>query len=65
VVQSTPYSFRSARSWCLDDAPVGDHPAFPARFRDKLSGTYFDGNMQCEALYGNGWRRYDTVSRLV
>jgi len=65
VACSTPCSFRSARSACLDDAPVGDHPALPARFRDKLPGTYADGNTQCEMFYGNGWKRYHTVSRLV
>jgi len=64
VAYSTPHSFRSKRSACLDDPPPGDHPALPARFRHKLPGTIIDGNAQCELIYGNGWKRYDTVSRL-
>jgi len=51
----------SKRSACLDDPPPGDHPALPARFRHKLPGTIIDGNAQCELIYGNGWKRYDTT----
>lgn len=52
----------SARSACLDDAPSGDHLTLPARFHDKLPGTYIDGNMQCEMLFGYGWRRHYTTN---
>ena len=38
-----------------------DGPSLPLEFRDKLPGQIVDGNRQCEAHYGKGWKRLETV----
>ena len=55
-------SFFRGRSFCLDDGPTGDGPDLAPSFRNKLPGQILDGNKQCEAQYGAGWRRDHTVS---
>ena len=38
-----------------------DGPSLPLEFRDKLPGQIVDGDGQCEAHYGKGWKRFATV----
>ena len=53
--------FLSERSHCLDDGPTVDGPSLPPQFRNKLPGQIVDGDGQCEAHYGKGWKRFETV----
>ncbi|XP_073255860.1 A disintegrin and metalloproteinase with thrombospondin motifs 18-like [Porites lutea] len=55
-----PFLSNSKRSHCLDDGPTVDGPSLPLEFRDKLPGQIADGDRQCEAHYGKGWKRFAT-----
>lgn len=61
IHKKTIYHFLSKRSHCLDDGPTVDDPALPRQFRNKLPGQILDGDRQCEAHYGKGWKRFETV----
>ncbi|KAM7451841.1 metalloendopeptidase [Porites harrisoni] len=55
-----PFLSNSERSHCLDDGPTVDGPSLPLEFRNKLPGQIVDGDGQCEAHYGKGWKRFET-----
>ena len=61
IHKKTTYYFLSKRSHCLDDGPTVDGPSLPPQFRVKLPGEIVDGDGQCEAHYGKGWKRFETV----